>query len=556
MVRWFDPRLLLRTLVQLLVARVFAVYADRRERDAGQPLDGPYRYDDVDSLWLDYVADLGDGWNSTATVAGVLAERQLQVDGECLPHGRVLLMGGDQVYPGASRAEYLSRLESPYYSLKPVSAPDSPRDLFALPGNHDWYDGLASFSRLFLQGRWFAGWRTRQRRSYFVLRLPQRWWLVAVDVQLDNDIDTPQLEYLLHATRDIGAGDSVLLLVAVPYWLEEGDSPLRRNIAFLQRRLVEERGAQVRLSLAGDLHHYQRHAGADGRQCVVAGGGGAFTHGTAWQPALAIQADGGKLRRAAEFPSATASRLALWRLLFFPLLNPSFALFLGGLLALLLWGADAASHGIFGGAVQGGVLPGLFALVETLPASPFLSAALLAWFGGLVAFETPPAHWPARRQRVVRWLAGTAHAALQLWLAVWLAVDWMPRAVDGPFVFFLAWLQMLLVLSAASGLLFGAWLLVGYQLAGLHRQNAFSACRLEDWKNFLRLHVAADGTLTVHAIGIPRVCRRWRMVPAPQHRAGAPWVEPADGVALAARAVRVDKVVVSPASAGNGQSGA
>ena len=71
MVCWFDPRLLLRTLFQLLVARAFAVYADRRERDAGRPHDGPYRYDEAAELWLDYVADLGDGWNATATVAGV-----------------------------------------------------------------------------------------------------------------------------------------------------------------------------------------------------------------------------------------------------------------------------------------------------------------------------------------------------------------------------------------------------------------------------------------------------------------------------------------------------
>ena len=65
-------------------------------------------------------------------------------------------------------------------------------EVFALPGNHDWYDSLVSFTRLFCSQRWFQGWRTRQRRSYFALKLPGRWWLVATDFQLGSDIDALQ----------------------------------------------------------------------------------------------------------------------------------------------------------------------------------------------------------------------------------------------------------------------------------------------------------------------------------------------------------------------------
>ncbi|MBD0259532.1 MAG: hypothetical protein ICV83_27750 [Cytophagales bacterium] len=50
-----------------------------------------------------------------------------------------------------------------------------PRWLFAIPGNHDWYDGLASFVKQFCQGRWVGGWRTTQTRSYFALALPHNW---------------------------------------------------------------------------------------------------------------------------------------------------------------------------------------------------------------------------------------------------------------------------------------------------------------------------------------------------------------------------------------------
>lgn len=45
---------------------------------------------------------------------------------------------------------------------------------------------------------------------------------------------------------------------------------------------------------------------------------------------------------------------------------------------------------------------------------------------------------------------------------------------------------------------------------GRHSNEAFSALRIEDYKNFLRLHIAKDGSLTVFPIGIERVPRRWK----------------------------------------------
>ncbi len=48
--------------------------------------------------------------------------------------------------------------------------------MLALAGNHDWYDGLTTFLRLFCVGRPIGGWRTEQTRSYFAARLPHDWW--------------------------------------------------------------------------------------------------------------------------------------------------------------------------------------------------------------------------------------------------------------------------------------------------------------------------------------------------------------------------------------------
>ena len=104
-------------------------------------------------------------------------------------------MGGDQVYPTASYDEYSNRLLKPYEAALPhVPALEAP-DLYAIPGNHDWYDGLSNFSRIFCQKKWIGGWKTRQRRSYFAVKLPHNWWLWGIDIQLEGYIDEPQLNY-------------------------------------------------------------------------------------------------------------------------------------------------------------------------------------------------------------------------------------------------------------------------------------------------------------------------------------------------------------------------
>ena len=91
--------------------------------------------------------------------------------------------------------------------------------MFVLPGNHDWYDGLTSFLRMFAQGRSIGGWRTRQTRSYFAVQLPHRWWLVGLDTQFGSELDAPQLRYFTRfLTAELQPGDSVILCSATPTW--------------------------------------------------------------------------------------------------------------------------------------------------------------------------------------------------------------------------------------------------------------------------------------------------------------------------------------------------
>ena len=107
------------------------------------------------------------------------------------------MIGGDQVYPTASGAAYEDRFEGPYQAALPEPSPRRARTLFALPGNHDWYDGLTAFLRLFArrEGGRIGGWLTKQTRTYFALKLPHRWWLLAIDAQGGAYLDDPQLEF-------------------------------------------------------------------------------------------------------------------------------------------------------------------------------------------------------------------------------------------------------------------------------------------------------------------------------------------------------------------------
>jgi hypothetical protein len=211
MVRWLRPSVLVGAAKEVAVSNLFARFADKRELQGGLPA----RWWDASglaengSLWLDFASDTGDGFGPTYAVASQLARDRLSMEGEDLPRGKLLVLDGDQVYPSASWEAYRDRFVGPYTAALPhVPVPEHPY-LFALPGNHDWYDGLTSFMRLFCQGSWIGGWKTEQTRSYFAIRLPEPWWLWAVDTQFDTYVDGPQLRYFREMTKALGKNEKV-----------------------------------------------------------------------------------------------------------------------------------------------------------------------------------------------------------------------------------------------------------------------------------------------------------------------------------------------------------
>src|SRR5437867_4125592 len=77
-VPWLSPVLLGATAVRVVLAELFGAYLDKRELQNALPADlYDERPQDSDELWLDYVADLGDGFDATYSVAYLLAQPQL-----------------------------------------------------------------------------------------------------------------------------------------------------------------------------------------------------------------------------------------------------------------------------------------------------------------------------------------------------------------------------------------------------------------------------------------------------------------------------------------------
>jgi hypothetical protein len=256
-VRWLDPGVLVSSGVRVALSAVFGEYADQRLMQAatdsfGSNADLIERYDyssgakreevfgASDACWVDYIADVGAGFGPTFGMASLLAREELSLSnlpGQRLPAGGILIMGGDQCYPMGTHEEYQERLVLPYATALPFRDRDAPhRHLFALPGNHDWFDGLGAFDSLLCQsrgqlskekpdgGRRIGGWRCQQHRSYWAIRLPHNWWLWGVDIQFSKYLDDAQEEYFDAVVNSImrgehGMGDhNVVLCIAEPHW--------------------------------------------------------------------------------------------------------------------------------------------------------------------------------------------------------------------------------------------------------------------------------------------------------------------------------------------------
>jgi len=577
-VPWLGPVLLAGTALRVALHELFGAYLDKRELQNALPAEihderpgGPAG--EHSEFWFDYAADTGDGFDATYSIAYLLAQPELRLTddggqvgdgdpaggriggsgpakdsgpagvpadgGQVLPRGRLLVFGGDQVYPTPSGANYSDRFKGPYQAALPMPPGHGPSPrLYAVAGNHDWYDGLTAFLRLFARAdhAFVGGWQTRQFRSYFAIRLPHGWWLFALDAQPGAYLDDPQLRYFRAAAEQLDAGDRVILCTPSPGWVEAAEKPSSYDSTdYFIRKIINPTGAQVRLLLSGDLHHYARYSGGPAtpvgsqpaapalvhRELITCGGAGAFLYPTHQLPSTLTvppreslvrnASPGQEYQLASRYPSASRSRVyaagVFGRLL---LRNPGFVVLIG-LLHLLLMGSMA-------NAVQRATST----VEERLVTIP-LVAAIVMTIGGTLLFAMPATGGP---RRLRHWVIGGAHGLAQIGLAVFGTWAWLQLPLPHlawPFPLFTAIAFYLPAVAIVGAQLVGAYLLVA-SLFGVNVNELFAAQAIIDSKAFLRIRIGPDGALTIHPVAVDRVSRRWR--PNPDAAADRPWLEP------------------------------
>jgi hypothetical protein len=455
-------------------------------------------------LWIDYVADTGDDSAVSMAVARIVfAEYELpdpDRDGEAIaaPRGDVLLFGGDTAYPVATAQEITNRVLVPWNRVLAERKDDRTRVLLGIPGNHDWYDGLDGFGRMFRrrddeegeehrpsvmkirrrpfqnQAKWarellrggkvdkppvlvLDGYVPVQNASYFVLPLAPAMHLVAADRQLKS-IDTRQRRYYRRFAADNPDSSPWVLL---PDPLFAFGQPSATGVDAVHR-LGLEFDAQSHFILSGDVHHYERIV--DERLLhVVAGGGGAFLHPASRDDAKAA---------AVRWPDAAQSR---------------------ALLALVPWKVAVGRSGLIPHAALAIIFAPsmILAATGTSPGTVFVVAPAFTTLALTVVFALLGG---VRQKAVVAayaLVAALVTAAIPVVSAMMILfvlhrLDVRPsRLWVTPITYFAA-------VFAGAGV-FGAYLAL-LTHRGVEQTQAFTGLDHPGFKHFLRLRVRADGS--------------------------------------------------------------
>ena len=542
MTSWFRPDVLAKLLWRVIVSDLFEQYADRRlivaaldtvtdqelvERaqqfmpGKGNPEVWTLEPDSEGAIWIDFLADLGDGFDATYAIASLLSQETLTIGGHVTRRGQILFMGGDEVYPNAAPETYRKQLRDPYDWAFPDPDPKSVKGppVYAIPGNHDWYDGLVQFLALFSRkvNLHLGGWRSHQHRSYFALQISEKWWIWGLDAQLYDDVDQPQKDYFSAIAHGMPSDANIILCGPEPGWLYTHKLN-SRSLAVINEvgriALAANEGLRIPLVLSGDTHHYSRYMGDDGAtQFITSGGSGAFLHpthqleqtidlnreqdGFSWLDGLVKTvslgvdphpAPGAQAKEAC-YPTRAESIAILKGNFKFVTYNPGFAVLLGffywvlGLLSVRLWwdGLYVIPIVLFIGfwmytkRQEGGSLK-VLALSAMNAIAHAIAVMLLALvFRHLNAGYFDPAAWPRLS-------------------------------------FILFAIEMVVFGGLVAGALFGIYLYASSRWLNQNHNDAYSAMRLDSHRNFLRMRIHSD-EVTVYPVGLDRVPKRrgWRI---------------------------------------------
>jgi hypothetical protein len=287
-------------------------WVERRRSKAGPPEKWVIEIPEPENVSFLLLGDPGEGDHSQYAVAEALLAR---ADGTSF-----MLIASDVMYPAGELADYERKFTTPYEPYEPP--------IYAIPGNHDWYDALQGFMFNFCEedppppdprtglvrrlnprralgrGLWWdvpapsAGeiedYRKRRRPMsppqpgpYFCIDMePLR--IVAIDTGITNEIDRDQAEWLRRVSAE-RPDTAKVLVTGKPLYADGEPKPtkIEKRWPWQPREtileVVEEPAHRYVAVFGGDIHNYQRYPRRhDARTInyVVCGGSGAFMHAT------------------------------------------------------------------------------------------------------------------------------------------------------------------------------------------------------------------------------------------------------------------------------------
>ncbi|PKW05796.1 Calcineurin-like phosphoesterase [Streptomyces sp. 1222.5] len=282
-----------------------------RRQAAGAPADKVIRREVPDRFSFMVIGDTGEGDDSQyAVVPGFLRTGQ---DTE------FAVIASDVIYPVGAAGDYGDKFFRPYQGY--------PAPMYAIPGNHDWYEDLGAFMRVFCadtpplgaaprpRALTRAWWRdllwhrpgpTDEQRLAAARGLrpapaqqaeqPGPYWaidagpvrIVGIDTGLLGTIDAEQGAWL----REVSRGPKPkVLITGSPLYVDGEHHPCAVEGGGFVDDIVRDPEHNYVAAIGGDIHNYQRYpVDVAGRtvQYVVAGGGGAFMHATHTIPRVSV----------------------------------------------------------------------------------------------------------------------------------------------------------------------------------------------------------------------------------------------------------------------------
>jgi hypothetical protein len=287
----------------------------QRKAEKLQPDQVIQEHADLEEFSFLVVGDTGEGDASQFAVVPPM----LQVGKDTA----FMVICSDVIYPSGDAEDYEEKFYRPYENY--------PRPIYALPGNHDWYDGLNGFMYHLCdaevpttQGRspkpvamgtdskrdlwreplrrllWRKpsgidptvptrkqAWRSApsqrssQRSSYFAIETGPL-LIVGIDTGMSGSIDSEQGEWLRKVSR---IDKPKILLTGKPIYVDGEYHPGAIEDGGTVDQIVRDPGHRYVATIGGDIHNYQRYRvmmkdHPHPFYYIVSGGGGAYMSAT------------------------------------------------------------------------------------------------------------------------------------------------------------------------------------------------------------------------------------------------------------------------------------